>query len=201
MLQVNEIFKSIQGEGPFAGFPAVFIRLAGCNLQCDFCDTQHQDVNQQVEPKELSSQVLELAGPTRLVVVTGGEPFLQWQGLLDLVYHLTDAGFAVQIESNGTVAPEDRFPWELVHLIVSPKVIFPQLLPRAQAVKFVLRNQEQPNARVLTLAKGLNIPIFVQPVDDKDALANKANLDWCVALCIENNWRLSLQLQKIIDVR
>lgn len=199
MLQVNEVFLSLQGEGPFAGFPAVFIRLAGCNLQCDFCDTDHSRHFHWSEA-QITSKAVDLAGNhVKLVVITGGEPFCQ--DIIALTDWLHEAGFKIQIESNGTVVPDDLFPWERVNLVISPKAKPPALLPQAQAVKFVLRNQEQPDRFSLTLAKGLNIPIFVQPVDDKDPAKNKANLDWCVELCIENNWRLSLQLQKIINVR
>ena len=68
---VDEIFYSLQGEGRNTGTPSVFVRFAGCNLQCDFCDTQHQSAQQMAED-EIVDRVL--AYPATNVVITGGEP-------------------------------------------------------------------------------------------------------------------------------
>lgn len=73
-MRVNEIFYSIQGEGRYTGTPAIFIRLAGCNLRCDFCDTEHQPY-QDLTEEEIMRQIADF--PTSHVVITGGEPMLQ----------------------------------------------------------------------------------------------------------------------------
>ena len=196
MLKVNELFYSLQGEGPFAGSPAVFLRLSGCNLTCDFCDTEHETVNHESCPKPLLTDAEKIArGETKLLVITGGEPFLQ--DLRELVGAFTEAGWTVQIESNGTVNPYDFQAWPKVQLVVSPKSSAPPaLLRHADCVKFVLRAQ-QP---VPDFHCG-KATIYLQPVDDKDATVNKANLQWVVNECLRTGYKLSLQLQKIIEVR
>jgi len=101
MFTVNEIFASIQGEGPRIGIPAVFIRFSGCNLSCDFCDTEHE----QKEDHDVDSIVAtakQLAGSMRGLdcVLTGGEPLLQVTGAL--CSKLNDAGFTVTLETNAS---------------------------------------------------------------------------------------------------
>lgn len=149
VLYVTSIFRTIQGEGPFAGFPAVFVRLAGCNFGaktdfCPFCDTSFQiDKAQQLTPEQLMQNVLALPGvqPNRdILVITGGEPMLQPLVLdfLDLLYD-TDAFKVYQFETNGTQAAfvEEavlRESWNRVVLVVSPKPSFrtgkyPELKP------------------------------------------------------------------------
>ena len=97
-MRVNEIFYSIQGEGRYTGTPAVFIRLAGCNLRCDFCDTEHQPY-QDLTEEEIMRQIADF--PADHVVITGGEPMLQLT--LSFINHLHSAGKFVQIETNGTI--------------------------------------------------------------------------------------------------
>ena len=77
MIKINELFKSIQGEGPYTGHPAIFIRLAGCNLDCIFCDTDFE-YRRQASVEAIVEEVKQLSGgKVKLVVITGGEPFLQ----------------------------------------------------------------------------------------------------------------------------
>src|SRR4051812_43477144 len=97
-LEVIQVFDTWQGEGPFAGTPAVFIRLAGCNLQCSFCDTLYTGLTRQVvQIYTLLAQVQSFR-KKGLVVLTGGEPFRQNIGPLcrTLITH----GYFVQIETN-----------------------------------------------------------------------------------------------------
>lgn len=102
MLQVHEIFHSLQGEGPFSGRPAVFLRLSGCvKPYCAFCDTPEAlDGGTPMSPAHVLDAILAYACP--FVVVTGGEPFLQWtSGLARLERDLMAHGLAVQYESSG----------------------------------------------------------------------------------------------------
>ena len=102
-VEVHSIFDTIQGEGPFAGSPAVFIRLTGCNLQCQFCDTEYTSVREAITPVEALNRVKAAHGdsPRGLVVLTGGEPFRQ--NISPLCAALLHAGYHVQIETNGTM--------------------------------------------------------------------------------------------------
>jgi 7-carboxy-7-deazaguanine synthase len=105
-VDVHSIFYTIQGEGPFAGTPAVFVRLAGCNLQCPLCDTEYTDTRVPTTPEAIIKQIEDhCKGRTKFVVLTGGEPFRQQVG--DLLVHLLLAGYYVQVETNGTLAPPE----------------------------------------------------------------------------------------------
>ena len=78
LLQVHSIFHTIQGEGPFAGTPAVFIRLAGCNLKCPGCDTEYTSKRKEMTVAQILDAIYEVSSiTTKLVVITGGEPFRQ----------------------------------------------------------------------------------------------------------------------------
>jgi len=107
MFRVQEIFRTIQGEGPFVGTPAIFIRLAGCNLRCHFCDTDFEsNYENLMSVFDIQKRVETLAGHgIRLVVVTGGEPLLQ--RVDNLV--VTMPGYHFQIETAGTVNPFNGF--------------------------------------------------------------------------------------------
>lgn len=101
-LQVCEIFYSIQGESVRAGYPCIFIRLAGCNLRCSYCDTVYA---QSPGTQYLVEDIIKSVGryPCRLVEITGGEPLLQEQ-TPDLVCELLDRDYIVLLETNGTIA-------------------------------------------------------------------------------------------------
>ncbi len=105
-LRVQEVFPTLQGEGPLAGTPAVFLRLAGCNLRCHFCDTDFESQYDNLLPMdEVVGRILQAAEQTgiRLLVITGGEPLLQdFVPALKQLFHL-DPTWRVQIETAGTV--------------------------------------------------------------------------------------------------
>jgi 7-carboxy-7-deazaguanine synthase len=114
-MRVAEIFYSIQGEGPAMGRPATFVRLAGCNLQCEGCDT----VFGTWRDLSLEDILEEIAGER--VVVTGGEPTLQMEELSKLIDLLHNEGKEIHIETNGTRAPKDEDIKKLRCIVVSPK--------------------------------------------------------------------------------
>ena len=108
MLQVAEIFHSIQGESTAAGRPCVFVRLSGCNLACRYCDTEYarEATGQGMSMAEILAAVSLFN--CRLVEVTGGEPLLQPE-TPELLEKLAEAGYEVLVESNGTLPlPESR---------------------------------------------------------------------------------------------
>jgi organic radical activating enzyme len=122
-LAVQEIFYTIQGEGPFAGCPSVFIRLAGCNLACAFCDTDFESkIDNRLTVEQIVGQVLQFPHP-ELVVLTGGEPLRQnVEPLLMSLLNSKVNGKAVhvQIETAGTLH-QNCVDWPRVHIVCSPK--------------------------------------------------------------------------------
>lgn len=105
--KVHEIFKSIEGEGLRAGVPATFVRLYGCNLNCSYCDTRYSCEGKEYTEMELHSiidTVKQLGVP--FVTLTGGEPLIHDNVLL-LVHNLVQAGFKVNIETNGSIEVGD----------------------------------------------------------------------------------------------
>jgi len=104
-LIVSEIFYSIQGEGPNAGKPAVFLRLAGCNLKCEWCDTKYAITSTRTSAitSYSAEQILKKikSYPCKHLVITGGEPLLQQDGLIELLKKLK--GYYVEIETNGSI--------------------------------------------------------------------------------------------------
>lgn len=139
-LTVSEIFgPTLQGEGCSAGVPALFVRLGLCNLDCKWCDTPYTwdwtgkngfAYSRNIELRRMSvdavfDRIKGSAAP-QLVVVSGGEPMLQQRSLLDLARRLVANGHRVEVETNGTIMPDDA--WEMltercdVQFNVSPKL-------------------------------------------------------------------------------
>jgi 7-carboxy-7-deazaguanine synthase len=101
MLKVNEIFKSIQGESTYAGLPCTFVRLAGCNLRCTYCDTNYAYYHgKELSDDEIISKIGEYGA--RLIEFTGGEPLLQ-EETPGLITTLLNKGYKVLIETNGSI--------------------------------------------------------------------------------------------------
>lgn len=215
-LSVNSIFHTIQGEGPFVGTPAVFVRLAGCNLQCPMCDTEYTS-RSEFDIHQIAMMVdseIRASGPTDLIVITGGEPFRQH--LTALVELLLSNGYRVQIETNGSFY-EEGFPYGLVTIVCSPKTgtINRKLAPHVRAYKYVATSRslatsidglpthalEHPNAGGLARPPAdSKAEIYLQPVDEKDPEANQRNLNAVVMSCLRYGHRLCLQVHKIIGV-
>jgi len=101
MLKINEIFKSIQGESTYAGLPCTFIRLAGCNLRCSYCDTNYAYYNgEEISDEDIIAKVEEYG--VKCVEFTGGEPLLQ-EETPRLLKILLDKGYDVLVETNGSI--------------------------------------------------------------------------------------------------
>ncbi len=127
-LKLSEVFESLQGEGPGAGEPSVFVRLATCNLRCSWCDTrytwdwQSHDYDAEVRLESVAALSARLnSARTRRLVLTGGEPLLQQRGLVTLLSHIP-ANVFVEVETNGTVAPRPELLARVDQWNVSPKL-------------------------------------------------------------------------------
>jgi 7-carboxy-7-deazaguanine synthase len=108
-LDLHSIWHTIQGEGIYTGWPAIFIRLAGCNIQCPGCDTEYTARRRIVEVSDILRAVTDLLQQypnTKIAVITGGEPMRQ--DITDLVDMLISVGLMVQIESNGILPPPKK---------------------------------------------------------------------------------------------
>ena len=118
MKRINEIFHSLQGEGYNTGTAAVFVRFSGCNLQCNFCDTQHNEGTVMTE-REIVNEIMQYP-LAPLVVLTGGEPSLFIDhDFVAMLKHLT--GKRIAIETNGTNMLPDNLDW----VTLSPKGAYP----------------------------------------------------------------------------
>jgi 7-carboxy-7-deazaguanine synthase len=114
-----EIYKSVQGESSFAGLPCIFVRLAGCNLRCSWCDSEYTFTGgRKMSLDEVLNEVRKLE-PVRLVEITGGEPMLQEREVVPLMQQLLDEGYEVLIETSGE-RPLTAVP-KRVHKIVDVK--------------------------------------------------------------------------------
>lgn len=217
---VNSIFHTLQGEGPFAGSPAVFLRLAGCNLQCPLCDTEYTD-REELAVREVLARVNYAAGfnevnkACSLVVITGGEPMRQ--PIAKLVHALMTHGYRVQIETNGTLfAPGLPYHHEDLTIVCSPKAgaINRELAPWVGAWKYVadadnisevdgLPTQalEHPcGGRLARPPANHPAPVYLQPVDHKNIAKNARAQAAVVQACLRHGHRLCLQLHKIVGL-
>lgn len=144
-LRVSEVFRSLQGEGPTAGVPATFLRLAACNLRCHHCDTpytwdfQRFDASREVRLERVDGLAERLlADGLERLIVTGGEPLLQQQALQTLFERLPSE-VALEIETNGTILPLEPLWARVAQWNVSPKLAFSGMSVDERLVMPVLR--------------------------------------------------------------
>lgn len=216
-LEVHSVFLTLQGEGPFAGNPALFVRLAGCNLQCPKCDTDYTSNRDILSPIALINVLNNLIATNGLsykplVVITGGEPFRQELGglcQLLLENHFQD----VQIECNGTLY--NKIP-DQVTVVVSPKVsgVNKTFYTRPNTYwKYVIDPTSVDTFDGLpTEVLGLSLNggrvarppekavVYIQPIDTHYEYYNRKNLPLIVALSIKHGYTLSLQLHKLLNL-
>jgi len=146
-----EIYKSIQGESSFAGVPCIFVRLAGCNLRCAWCDSEYTFTGgYKLSEDEVVAEIEKLE-PVRLVEFTGGEPLLQEKELVPLMSRLLELGYELMIETSGERALERV--QRAVHKIVDVKcpgsgeagsfrLANLECLTERDEVKFVITNHD-----------------------------------------------------------
>ena len=209
-LWVKNIWVSIQGEGPFAGRVATFIRLAGCNLACPLCDTDYTKDTRSMSVKKIL-EVVEEISKSRLIVLTGGEPFRQ--DIRCLVDSLLFEVYEVQIETNGTIYRDLAFGHRKLSIICSPKTpkINKRLRQHITAFKYVVQSGAVDERGLPKHTMGFSTPvwkpdkddkrqIYLIPLDEGDQAANERNVKQAVESCLEHDYRLCLQQQKIIGV-
>ncbi|MFY9746506.1 MAG: radical SAM protein [Acidobacteriaceae bacterium] len=114
-----EIYKSIQGESSFAGLPCIFVRLAGCNLRCAWCDSEYTFTGGYKLTEDQVTAEIEKLAPVKLIEFTGGEPMLQERELVPLMERLLRGGYELMIETSGE-RPLEPVP-AAVHKIVDVK--------------------------------------------------------------------------------
>ena len=191
----------MQGEGRNTGRAAVFIRFAGCNLRCSFCDTEFESYRE-MSNEEILAEVEALRPQTSdlrpLLVLTGGEPTLQVDETF--VDFLHQHGYEVAMESNGTRPAPKNLDW----LTVSPKesgqwkVDGGKRLP--DEIKVVFDEHTVENLSSLHTLHPSQL-LYLQPCDTGDPERNKAITQACVEYIKQHpQWRLSLQTHKLIDI-
>ncbi|MBI1362520.1 MAG: radical SAM protein [Proteobacteria bacterium] len=213
-LWVQEVFYTLQGEGPFIGQPAVFVRLAGCNLVCTWCDTEFESSTWRPSLDELLLDIdAKRQAGCDLVVLTGGEPFRQ--NVVPLIQALLAKGMRVQFETNGSLWLDDMPLDDNLFIICSPKTknLHDDILPRISAYKYVLAAGEvdaddglpvtstQKVGQACRLARPVgDVPVYVSPRDDYDTHKNAANMALCRDVALKHGYRMTIQLHKMIGV-
>jgi 7-carboxy-7-deazaguanine synthase len=219
-MHLIELYKSVQGESSFAGVPCIFVRLAGCNLRCAWCDSEYTFTGGKPFTEDEIVAQIEALAPCKLVEFTGGEPMLQARELLPLMQRLLDTGYTVMIETSGE-RPLADVP-KAVHKIVDVKCPgagaaansfhMPNLdaLTRNDEVKFVLSHREDYDfARAFIAEHALDrraghvllSPAFSKSPSplrtiDNATLDPRTLVEWMMADGIPA--RLSLQIHKFI---
>lgn len=201
--RINEIFYSLQGEGYFAGTPAVFVRFSGCNLKCPFCDTMH-DAGLLMTATDIALEITkQLKSQSKfdvpLIVLTGGEPTLQVDA--DLVDTIRRAvGGIIAMETNGTksvvglgvnfvtLSPKEDF-------VDGAEIVY-QFVDEVKVVFDGKHNPEKWHDRITANH------YYLQPCDIGNKEMNKEIMAACVDYIKAHPWwRLSLQTQKILNIR
>ena len=206
---VKEIYYTLQGEGARTGWPAVFMRFAGCNLWsgreadradavCRFCDTDFVGTDGPGGGKfesaaELASAVANAwpGGGKPYVVCTGGEPLLQLDDAAIDALHA--AGFEIGVESNGTLRAPEGIDW----LCISPKAGAPVVQTSGDELKLVFP-QPEPEAQPARFETMRFDNFFLQPLDSAE---RELNTEQALRYCLEHpQWRLSLQTHKYLGI-
>ena len=203
-LKISEIFSSIQGEGLRQGEPTLFIRLAGCNLRCDFCDTKYAwDQGRDMLIKDILARARKerLRFPAEWVCLTGGEPLLQ--NISFLIQELKKDGYKIQVETNAVF--DQILPVDWYTISPKPETYFfhPSYPSKAREIKLVVtKGLNLEIVRDLRKKFPEKIPILLQP---------QSNRVWSMKQGLKiikeaasgdlKNIRLSVQLHKIFGLK
>lgn len=194
--KINEIFYSIQGEGRLVGIPCVFVRFAGCNLDCYFCDTNHQD-GKYYTKQELEAEVEKITKGDKniYIVLTGGEPTLQLKETEPLFQD-----YNTQIETNGT----NSIPSWIDNIAISPKTkinLNNINFEGGVSIYAKLIYEDKKSDYIKKLAHELadkGIEVYIQPLE----INGEMNTKETIKFVLDNpRFKLSLQVHKLIGVR
>lgn len=221
--KVVEIFSSIQGEGLFCGQKQTFLRLHGCNLHCSYCDTPASQENNsfnEMSPAETVQKIRDLKVTD--VSITGGEPLIQEDFLMEVLEDLKNTGFRIHLETNGTLPGPMRILAPLIDIVAmdiklpsscghyrlwdAHKEFLESCSGCSLFVKTVVSQDTDPDeiaaASCLIIAAGRDVPLIIQPVTggntpSGDLLMKLQN----VALDYLQDVRVIPQCHKILGVR
>ena len=219
--KVNELFQTIQGEGTYTGVPAIFIRLQGCDVGCSWCDTKntwdidpdkqrplntlsdHSDQSScwaDASEQAILDEINRLGYSAKLVVITGGEPCMFDLKPLTTLLHANQ--FQTQIETSGTYP---IYTHENTWVTLSPKVnmrggkaVLQSALERANEIKHPVGRQkdiDQLDGLLRQLSSIEDKTICLQPISQQASAT-----ELCSRVCIERNWRLSIQMHKYLGI-
>ncbi|MDE7345921.1 MAG: 7-carboxy-7-deazaguanine synthase QueE [Muribaculaceae bacterium] len=199
MRKINEIFYSLQGEGHHTGYPSVFVRFSGCNLQCPFCDTRHNEGVAMTDTDIVHAINLYKAD---WVVLTGGEPSL-WidNDFIRLIHQAT--GKRIAIETNGTRPLPDGIDW----VTVSPKTGISDMIgdpcirvSHADEIKVVDVGQDLEGYFELPCRSDTTL-MYLQPCYVSDERTRTSNTLRTVRRVLQDpRWTLSLQIHRYLGI-
>lgn len=187
MKRVNDIFYSLQGEGRNTGRAAIFIRFAGCNLKCPFCDTDFSQY-EEMSDEDILNRIKSY--PSHFVVLTGGEPSLQVDRLLVDLLH--SHGYELAMETNGTHPIVDGIDW----ITCSPKGN--TVIKRCNELKCIFEETTQvPDDHGISAEYK-----YLQPCDVQDVERNAQIVKRCFDYILQHpEWRMSLQTHKLVGFK
>jgi len=185
--KINEIFQSIQGEGRFTGHSAIFIRFAGCNLNCSFCDTEFETYKE-YNAADILAKINMFNSD--IIVLTGGEPALQVDAELLQVLRLREK-IKIHIETNGTINLSPWFNW----VTVSPKNKTFKQISGGELKLLYDGTQDLDFYYINTTFR----EYYLQPLMDENY---EKNLQATIkAIKNHSEWHLSLQIHKLINIK
>ncbi|MEO6820463.1 MAG: 7-carboxy-7-deazaguanine synthase QueE [Ginsengibacter sp.] len=196
VLPVMESFYTIQGEGFHQGRAAYFIRLAGCDVGCVWCDVK-ESWDESIHPLQAINNIVGEAKnyPGRLAVITGGEPTIHNLELLTTT--LRTAGFETNIETSGSSPLTGDWDW----ICLSPKKFkapLPEILPLADEIKMIIFNKSDfAWAEKYAALVSPNCKLYLQPEWGKAAIVTPMIVDYVKQ---HPKWQIGLQVHKYMDV-
>ena len=190
-MKINEIFYSLQGEGARSGEASIFIRLTGCDLACNFCDTEFESGND-MSNEALLAYIKRFAG--HWITWTGGEPMLQLTEADIDFFH--KAGYKQSVESNGNHPLPGILDWRVISPKVAEHVLKKHNPNGVDELRYVRHKGQMAVPEPAIEAKYY----FLSPIFD-GATPNMENVRHCINLCLKNpKWRLSLQTHKLMRI-